>query len=70
MLDLRVGYASLGMGWVANLGGFLSAKEYPAFSVQSKKLVWEEFAEVDVGLELGFLPCIDGSSGLWTMTKT
>ena len=70
MLDLRVGYASLGMGWVANLGRLLSTKEYPVFSVQSKKLVCEEFAEVDVGLELGFLPCIDVSSGLWTMTKT
>jgi len=70
MLDLRVGYASLGMGWVANLGGILSSKEYPAFSVQSKKLICEEFAEVDVGLELGFLPWIDVSSGVWTMTKT
>ena len=70
MLDLRVGYASLGMGWVANLGGVLSAKEYPEFSVQSKKLPCEEFAELDVALELGFRPCIDVSSGLWTMTKT
>ena len=70
MLDLRVGYASLGMGWVANLGGFLSTKEGPKFSVESKKLVSEEFAEVDGGLELSFLPCIDVSSGLWTMTKT
>ena len=64
MLDLRVGYASLGMGWVANLGGFFSAQEYPAFSVQSKKLVCEESAEVEVGLELGFLPCMDVSSGV------
>ena len=70
MLDLRVGYASLGMGWVANLGGFLSAKEHPEFSAQSKKLACEEFAEAGGGLELGFRPCLEVSSGLWTMTKT
>lgn len=70
MLDLRVGYASLGMGWVANLGGSLSVKEYPEFSAQSKKLACEEFAEAGGGFELGFRTCLEGSSGVWTMTKT
>ena len=64
MLDLRVGYASLGMGWVANLGGFLSTQGSPSFSVQSKKLVCEAFAELEVGLELWFLPFMDVSSGV------
>lgn len=70
MLDLRVGYASLGMGEVANLGGLLSAKENPVFSSQSKKLACEEFAEAGGGLELGFRPCLEVSSGLCRMTKT
>ena len=52
------------------LMGSFSVAEGATFSGHSKKLACVEFAEVEVGLELGFRVCEEVSSGVWTMTKT
>lgn len=50
--------------------GSMSVAEGATFSGHSKKLACVEFADVDVGLELGFRAWKEVSSGVWTMTKT